>query len=222
MSLGRNEPCHCGSDKKYKKCCLSKDEESRLDKKAEEPGSGAGRQPAPDDRIRKRKTDPRVEASETLWHEFSAADYEARIALFLRTLDDPEIMAAEIAFEMLNKIFRDTAERGERDRFDALVAELRSRKPEIYDEDKAYVLKWRISNAMAAGRSVEVSTLALELAPLAAREIDIFNRVESQLAYHGHLSTIVEAMRLAWPDVKSSSENRSVGDRRVLHSRDHI
>lgn len=27
MSLGRNEPCHCGSGKKYKKCCLRKDEE---------------------------------------------------------------------------------------------------------------------------------------------------------------------------------------------------
>ena len=27
MKLGRNEPCHCGSGKKYKKCCLSKDEE---------------------------------------------------------------------------------------------------------------------------------------------------------------------------------------------------
>lgn len=27
--LGRNEPCHCGSGKKYKKCCLRKDEEKR-------------------------------------------------------------------------------------------------------------------------------------------------------------------------------------------------
>jgi hypothetical protein len=24
--LGRNEPCHCGSGKKYKHCCLEKDE----------------------------------------------------------------------------------------------------------------------------------------------------------------------------------------------------
>lgn len=23
---GRNDPCHCGSGKKYKKCCLAKDE----------------------------------------------------------------------------------------------------------------------------------------------------------------------------------------------------
>lgn len=26
MKIGRNDPCHCGSGKKYKKCCLDKDE----------------------------------------------------------------------------------------------------------------------------------------------------------------------------------------------------
>ncbi len=26
---GRNEPCHCGSGKKYKRCCRSRDEEKR-------------------------------------------------------------------------------------------------------------------------------------------------------------------------------------------------
>ena len=25
-TLGRNAPCHCGSGKKYKQCCLAKDE----------------------------------------------------------------------------------------------------------------------------------------------------------------------------------------------------
>jgi uncharacterized protein YecA (UPF0149 family) len=25
MKLGRNEPCHCGSGKKYKKCCEERD-----------------------------------------------------------------------------------------------------------------------------------------------------------------------------------------------------
>jgi hypothetical protein len=27
-NLGRNDPCHCGSGKKYKQCCLAKDEEA--------------------------------------------------------------------------------------------------------------------------------------------------------------------------------------------------
>ncbi|WP_249435756.1 SEC-C metal-binding domain-containing protein [Paenibacillus sp. Marseille-Q4541] len=28
-NIGRNEPCHCGSGKKYKKCCLEKDKEQQ-------------------------------------------------------------------------------------------------------------------------------------------------------------------------------------------------
>jgi tetratricopeptide (TPR) repeat protein len=30
QKLGRNDPCHCGSGKKYKKCCLEKDEASNV------------------------------------------------------------------------------------------------------------------------------------------------------------------------------------------------
>ena len=29
FKLGRNDPCPCGSGKKYKKCCLPKDEEEK-------------------------------------------------------------------------------------------------------------------------------------------------------------------------------------------------
>lgn len=28
-NIGRNDPCHCGSGKKYKKCCAAKDEALR-------------------------------------------------------------------------------------------------------------------------------------------------------------------------------------------------
>lgn len=31
MNVSRNEPCHCGSGKKYKKCCLWKDKKAAAD-----------------------------------------------------------------------------------------------------------------------------------------------------------------------------------------------
>ncbi len=34
-TLGRNDPCHCGSGKKYKHCCLDKDEGAERAKRAE-------------------------------------------------------------------------------------------------------------------------------------------------------------------------------------------
>lgn len=32
MEIGRNDPCPCGSGKKYKKCCLGKDEQLGVNK----------------------------------------------------------------------------------------------------------------------------------------------------------------------------------------------
>ena len=33
-ALGRNDPCHCGSGKKYKHCCLAKDEATEREARA--------------------------------------------------------------------------------------------------------------------------------------------------------------------------------------------
>ena len=30
MKIGRNDPCHCGSGKKYKKCCFAADEAAQV------------------------------------------------------------------------------------------------------------------------------------------------------------------------------------------------
>ena len=42
---GRNEPCHCGSGKKYKNCCLVKDEEA--DRAARAHAASGEETPAP-------------------------------------------------------------------------------------------------------------------------------------------------------------------------------
>lgn len=49
--LGRNDPCHCGSGKKYKRCCLDKDEaaerEARAEAAAKTAAAPAKKQPPP-------------------------------------------------------------------------------------------------------------------------------------------------------------------------------
>jgi len=42
---GRNEPCHCGSGKKYKQCCLANDEEA--DRRARAEAAAHAAPPAP-------------------------------------------------------------------------------------------------------------------------------------------------------------------------------
>ena len=67
--LGRNDPCHCGSGKKYKRCCLGKDEAAEREARAEAQAEAAAKaaaaspeaqseeQPAPDDQKPHRPTD---------------------------------------------------------------------------------------------------------------------------------------------------------------------
>lgn len=44
--LGRNEPCHCQSGKKYKQCCLDKDEAAARKAREEARASAAAAAPA--------------------------------------------------------------------------------------------------------------------------------------------------------------------------------
>lgn len=81
--IGRNEPCHCGSGKKYKKCCLKKDETMARD--VASPGSPVNRiSPArigKDDRIidqmrtyELKKLDPAALNSSQLFAAYQRAD----------------------------------------------------------------------------------------------------------------------------------------------------
>jgi hypothetical protein len=216
MSVGRNDPCPCGSGKKYKKCCQPKDEEAERAREEEAIRAKPAASPAPAAESSPRPQapplpDPRLAAWDERWEEFEAADYEEQVALFTRTLDEPGLMDGEMAFEMLNELYHQAVERQERDRFDALVAKLRERSPDVYAEEAHYLLDFLLTNALAAGRREAIPALARELAERADEDIDLFNNAVDQLAYHGHLSTLVEMMRLAWPKVQRSDEIISWG-----------
>src|SRR5215813_3162768 len=59
-TLGRNDPCHCGSGRKYKHCCLDKDEKeaaaARANAAAEATAPSANASPAPPPRKPKHQT----------------------------------------------------------------------------------------------------------------------------------------------------------------------
>jgi hypothetical protein len=216
IKLGRNDLCHCGSGKKYKHCCMRKDLKAKAARRAAEP-------PEPDEPERLAPTSPvspetsappepptppppdsELQAWNARWEEFEAQDYEGQIALFLQTLDEEELMDDEMAFEMLNTIYYESVDRDERERFDGLVDIIREQLPDVYAHDAHYYLDWRITSALATGHTDAVPSLATEMATTADRNIDTFNNVLDRLAYHGQLAALVEAMRIAWPQVKDA------------------
>lgn len=210
MKIGRNDPCRCGSGKKYKKCCMQKDQEAeQAARLAASPQPVAATQkpnlPSPTPPALP-PPDPRIQAFNVRWEEFEEQDYEGQIALFLQTLDDKDLMDEEMAFEMLNVIFSQSVAHNERDRFDTLVETLQERVPEVYAHDAHYYLEWRITNALATGRLEAIPALAHTMAQTAGKDLDIFRNVMDQLAYHGQLAALVEATRTAWPLVRKSRD----------------
>src|SRR5438874_1120241 len=101
MKIGRNDPCPCGSGKKYKKCCLAKDEAAAHQLQAtqatvqREMARSFDAQPEPP------APSPLDQARSKLWNEFEATKQANKPALFHRALADGEVLDAELAFEMI-------------------------------------------------------------------------------------------------------------------------
>ena len=72
---GRNEPCHCGSGRKYKHCCLEKDEKKATAARAKaaaaaeapEPAADAGRGGREAQARAKAGIEPAVESDHQSW-----------------------------------------------------------------------------------------------------------------------------------------------------------
>jgi hypothetical protein len=150
--------------------------------------------------------DPIRERGEQIWGEFESSTEEGRIAIFLETLQDAEVMDDSLAYEMLSCLHSDATERGDRSSISERVAALRERLPEAYEQSAHYYLWWCVGDALAENRLEDVASPTRELAARAGHDIDIFNRAAEALAYHGQLSMLVEAWRVAWPGVKSSDK----------------
>jgi hypothetical protein len=219
MAIERNAPCPCGSGKKYKKCCLAKDEAAPQEKRSHAhaalleatlPPSPARAPEAPGLPSREPKApkppDPLMDAWNARWEEFDQADYETRVALFEQTLAEGELMDAEMVSETTGQLFEQAIEHNERDRFDALMEQLRERLPNVYDEQAHWLIGYQIKNALATGRLEKVASLTQQMAALIAKQIDNWNALEEELAYHGQLEPVLTAMRAAWAAVKRSAD----------------
>jgi len=254
MKAGRNDPCPCGSGKKYKKCCMEKDLAAEREERAvistppklkqktwadfehlkvndfiddddfdededeeEEPERFVDpRQislfgdeespPVPQQQLKSTDDEIDFEASEKRWDEFESARYEKKIAIFLKTLEEKELMDRDMAFEMLSRIYNGAIKAGQRDCFAELVDRLKEQLPEVYEQDASFYLKWRITDAVVGYQSDDVISFLNEMAPKASKNIDTFNNVVDILAYHGYQALLAEAFKTAWQYVENSPD----------------
>jgi hypothetical protein len=199
MKVGRNDPCPCGSGKKYKKCCLAKDEAAARQAYAaqatvqrEIAGSLDLPKPPP--------PSPLEQARGELWEEFEASTTTEQPALLRRALADRELLDAELAFEMICAI-RDNHDRAV---FAETLDMLREQRPELYQHNAAYYLEWQIADALVAGNQPVLPELGAALAETAGKDLDTFYIAIERLAYHEQLTLIAQMMAWAWPHVRTS------------------
>jgi len=217
-TVGRNDPCPCGSGKKYKHCCMHKDREAEraARRQAASPAPLEPPEEPPADIVEKElllpeitkpesaKPEEEVDPLDEIWDAFMAADYEEEVALFYQTLDEG-LMDEETAFEMLDALFLESRKAGERDRFNEFVEALRQRAPDAYAHNIAYIMDWVTANIVASGEYDRLQSMTADLTA-ASRDIDIFNYIISRLAYHGQDDVIAQVTHDAWPQVRESDD----------------
>lgn len=216
---GRNDPCPCGSGKKYKKCCWAKDRAEQLARRTavnEQPIAVATQnemvetnlpplfnppqaKPAPE-------PDPLMERFDAFWEVFEGASYEKRWSLLDDLLaNEMELLNGEMIFETGNTLFEQAVERGDIERFSRLLDQFETLLPEAYQEELAYILDWRIQIALMKKDRAGVERYFYQFSPLAGDKLDQYYRVISALLYHGELEILLDGMRQARPYVAEGS-----------------
>ena len=147
--------------------------------------------------------DPITERANERWDLFQSESEEGRIAVFHATLEDAEIMTDDLAYGMLERIHSDAKEHGDRTRYSECVTALRERLPDVYDQSACCYVSNCLFYALAENRVEAVASLTRELATMAGKHMEMFDHAAEGVAYHGHLSALVDAYRIAAPAVNS-------------------
>ena len=222
---GRNEPCPCGSGKKYKKCCLVRAEERRAEAMVEKERErqetmeslagrlGSDQEPAagPDRTILGHydadevSNDFREENPEDAWWEefddrFQEAESVAELRdLAILALRQAPTFSREDGAEFIMQIeaLVETAEDG---RALLEVGEAwKERRPETYAEEAAWFAVSRVDLAQRLGVG-DLEDAVMTVAQDAAREVDTFEPlVLVRLAWWGETALLVRAVTAAWP-----------------------
>ncbi len=202
----RNDPCPCGSGKKYKKCCWAKDHRANTKQNVVQQKPELNLAPA-NDPSPELEIDPLMERINDFWEEFMDAPYEKQwTAVTEMLLNEPELCDGEMVFEIANDLFGKAAAAGEIVRYKRLLDQLQEIVPEAYEEKLHYILDWRIQIGLMEGDESSVERHFRQFSSLAGDQLDIYYQIMSALAYHGKQEILYQGMRQALPYVAEGGD----------------
>lgn len=207
MSMtGRNEPCTCGSGKKYKRCCLDKDQaEQRVQRDAQQllpPANAASWREESDawDAAEDWEEDPYMEE---LYSRFDTADFAERLVMFRELVSQRQGTEGDLfdIFAVLQESATDDMSRRE---LNIILGELRRQRPDCWEENLGFYVYSFLANALATGDASEIDAYFLEASRQPSHHIDDYGQTIDLLAYHGRHLELTEGLRLALPEVRKA------------------
>ncbi len=227
MKVGRNDPCPCGSGKKYKKCCLEKDEqsarrvsvaddESRPDDDAiadDDFGTGldfsdAGlRKMAREQEKRMSKEQKRWKR---FWDELGDASPDEKIRMALSVIENEPGFDGELAFMLVDALLVPLQKAGRAKDLDEIIRRIEELQPEAYTSESGWMNYFRAGNAMLQ-EDGDLLTPVLAMAREPDKATDEFFRMIYRLQYHNRTYVLRQVLPEAWPHIKDSSEIMQFG-----------
>jgi hypothetical protein len=192
---GRNEPCPCGSGKKYKKCCLAGDQAVRRPVNAI---TDNVLPPHDDQSATGGEEDNSDPFMAEIYDRFEDADFDRRVALIEEVLSQGKGSTDDLLglVELLRQAVVADSSRRE---FNLCLTELRGARPDCWEEDGVLYAQYFITNALALEETAEIGDIFLQASRRIGRHADVFSNMVDLLAYHGRHQLLTEGLRIALP-----------------------
>lgn len=206
-NIGRNEPCPCGSGKKYKKCCLDKDQaKQRAQRGAQKllPPSNTDtwrEEPEAWDEEQEWEDDPYMEA---FYSRFDTAEFSERLVMFREMMSQNQGTEDDL-FDIFAAIQESATDDTARRKLNSIIVELRRQRPDCWEENLGFYVHSFLVNALATADTSKVNAYFLEASRQPARHIDNYSLTIDLLSYHGRHRELTEGLRLALPEVRKAN-----------------
>ncbi len=148
--VGRNDPCPCGSGKKYKYCCLPKEEEKRS--RNLKPSITFDSVGGIDDNSR---NDTGNESWRSDFDKFKELDLDGKFDFFYDKYEDPEEVNGDYALEMLDALLLESSREGQWDDYLSLDREIRENRQDLVEDHRYWLSRGKFLSIIWPGRKLE-------------------------------------------------------------------
>jgi len=204
---GRNDPCPCGSGKKYKKCHLAEDDRAAT-VAYEKSGLALGEVPVEDEddeeypEFEMARDTAKVDSElDSVLHEI---DFPDMVRLLAEYISEAELEAARFVTGFFERVWDATESLQDRNAYRDLLHRLAREQPEIFAEIGSPLLWDIIEQTVADGRQDFLGTLFADYADSAYEDPIQFLDVADGLAFYGLLDALLRGMRRGWPKIRDS------------------